>query len=67
MGRNCSIINTYNRVITWQEGNKLKLKDLSKTVVANVDEGSFLKAIKTKYDRILFAWKKEGQISSKRL
>lgn len=67
VGRNCSITNPDNPVITWQEGNKLKLKELSKPVVADVGEGSFLKAIKTKDDRILCAWEKEGQIIFKKL
>ena len=62
MGRNCSITSSDNPVFTWQEGNKLKLKELSKPVFEDVGEGSFLKTIRTKDNHILCTWEKEGQI-----
>lgn len=62
VGRNCSITSSDNPVFTWQEGNKLKLKELSKPVFEDVGEGSFLKTIRTKDNHILCTWEKEGQI-----
>jgi hypothetical protein len=61
-GRNCSISGAKNPIITWQEGKKLKLKELNKVAVTEVGEGGFIKAIRTKNNKIFCAWEQEGKI-----
>ena len=62
VGRNCSITDPGNPIITWQDKNKLLLKELHKSEITVVGEGSFIKAIRTKDNKILCAWEKEGKI-----
>ena len=66
-GRSCSITDPENPIITWQDGNKLKVKELNKDGVTEVGEGGFLKAIRTKENKICYAWEKDGKINFKTL
>ena len=66
-GRNCSINDTKNPVITWQDGMLLKLKDLNNGEIFEVGEGSFIKAIRTKENKIFCTWEKEAKIIFKTL
>ena len=66
-GRNCSIIDAKNPIITWQDGKKLKLKELNKGEILEVAEGSFMKAIRSKDNKIICTWEKEGKIIFKNL
>lgn len=66
-GRSCSITDPENPIITWQNGNKVKVKELYKDEISDVGEGSFLKAIRTKDNKIFCAWEKDGKINIKTL
>ena len=66
-GRNCSITDAEHPVITWQDGNQLKVKELHKDKEINVGEGSFIKAIRTKDGQILCVWEDEGKITFRQL
>ncbi len=66
-GRNCSINDTKNPIIAWQDGKLLKLKDLNKGEIVAVGEGSFIKAIRTKDNKIFCTWEKEAKIIFKTL
>ena len=67
-GRNCSVTDPENPIIAWQDGKALKIKELSKgDEIADVGEGSFIKAIRTKDKKIFCAWEKDGKISFKKL
>ncbi len=66
-GRNCSITNPENPIITWQDGTKLKLKELNNDEVLEVGDGSFIKAVRAKDNKILCTWEKEGKIIFKHL
>ena len=61
-GRNCSITNPSKPIITWQEGAHLKVKELQRGTVTDVGTGGFIKAVKTKDNKILCAWEADGQI-----
>jgi hypothetical protein len=65
-GRNCSITDPEHPVITWQDGNKLKALELNEHRESVIGEGSFIKAIRTGDDKILFAWEKKGLIFFKK-
>jgi hypothetical protein len=54
-GRNCSITDAENPIITWQEGKKLHVKEVNKAEIYNAGEGSFIKAIRTKNNKIFCA------------
>jgi hypothetical protein len=66
-GRICSIADPANPIITWQDGNKLKLKELNKSKEIEIGEGSFLKSIRTKDGKIFCAWEYEKNIFFKRI
>ena len=66
-GRGCSITDSKNPIITWQEGSKLNVKEFNKTEVLNVGEGGFIKAIRTKDANIFCTWEQEGKITFKKL
>jgi hypothetical protein len=66
-GRNCSITNPSKPIITWQEGEHLKVKDLQKGTTTDAGNGAFIKAIKTKDNKILCAWEADGQIQFSKL
>ena len=66
-GRNCNITDPNDPIITWQEGKKLNLKELNKAEVLEVGEGGFIKAIRTKENKIFCTWEKEGKIIFKTL
>ncbi|MDN3655211.1 hypothetical protein QWZ08_06235 [Ferruginibacter paludis] len=66
-GRNCSITNPQHPIITWQEGDRLKVKDLNKNTTLNAGKGGFIKAVKTNDDKIFCAWEADGQIIFARL
>jgi hypothetical protein len=66
-GKGCSIADSKSPIITWQDGTKLKLKELNKAEVLDVGEGGFIKAIRTKDNNIFCAWEQEGKISIKKL
>jgi len=61
-GRNCSIADPKNPIITWQDGTKLKLKEVNKGEVSEVGDGSFIKATRTKNNKIFCSWEKDGKI-----
>ena len=66
-GRGCSIIDSKNPIITWQEGNKLKVKEFNKAEVLDAGVGGFIKAIRTKDKNIFCTWEQEGEITFKKL
>lgn len=66
-GRGCSITDPKSPIITWQDGTKLKLKELNKAEVNEVGEGGFVKAIRTKDNNIFCAWEQDGNIAFKKL
>jgi hypothetical protein len=66
-GRNCSISNPQQPIITWQEGDQLKVMDIIKNITLDAGKGGFLKAVKTKDDKIFCAWESDGQIIFTRL
>jgi hypothetical protein len=66
-GRNCSISNPQQPIITWQEGDQLKVRDPGKNTTLDVGKGGFLKAVKTKDNKIFCAWEADGQIFFTRL
>lgn len=67
IGRGCSISDPENPIITWQDGNKLNLKELNNNDVIHIGEGSFIKATRTKDNKILCAWELDGEIIFKKL
>lgn len=62
IGRRCSITDSKNPIITWQEGKNLKAKELNKGDVFDIGEGNFVKAVRTTDNKILFVWEQEGRI-----
>lgn len=66
-GRNCDIATPTDPIITWQDGNKLKIKELNKGKTYHVGEGSFMKALRTTDNKILCVWESEGEIVFKTL
>ena len=67
VGRRCSITDSNNPIITWQDGQHLKIKELNKDDVLDIGEGNFVKAIRTKDNKILCAWEKDGNITYRKL
>jgi hypothetical protein len=65
-GTRCSISDPENPIITWQDGGRLKLKEMRTGQEFDLGEGSFLKSIRTKDDKILCTWEKEGEIFVKK-
>jgi hypothetical protein len=61
-GRNCSIADPEDPVVTWQDGNKLKALELNGHKDTVVGEGSFIKTARTSDGNILLVWEKEGSI-----
>jgi hypothetical protein len=61
-GRNGSITDPEDPVIAWQDGNKLMVLELNGHKESVVGEGSFIKADRTRDDKILYVWEKEGSI-----
>lgn len=66
-GRNCSITDPRNPIITWQEGEKLKLHILSIRKTIDVGRGSFLKAMETMNGNILCTWEDDDEIIVKQI
>jgi hypothetical protein len=66
-GKNCSISDPQKPIITWQDGERLKLKELSKAEIVDLGEGAFIKAIRTKDNKIFCAWENDGKIIFKTL
>jgi hypothetical protein len=66
-GRNCSLSDAENPIITWNNGKKLKVKELKTGKEYDPGEGSFIKAIRTMNGKILTAWEHEGKILFKSL
>jgi hypothetical protein len=66
-GRNCCISTPGQPIITWQEGDHLKLRDLNSNTITDAGRGGYLKAVKTKDDKIFCAWEADGQIVFTRL
>lgn len=66
-GRRCSITDAQNPIITWQDGQHLKIKELNKDAVLDIGEGNFVKAIRTKDNQILCVWEKDGNITCRKL
>ena len=56
-----------NPIIAWQDGKALKIKELSKSEITDVGQGSFIKAIRTKDKKIFCAWENDGKINTKKL
>lgn len=67
IGRSCSITDPENPIITWQDGNNLKVKELNENKESEVSEGNYIKAIRTKDDKILYVWEAEGTIMFKKV
>ncbi|MBC7626002.1 MAG: hypothetical protein H7254_01800 [Ferruginibacter sp.] len=66
-GRNCSISNPRQPVITWQQGDNLKIKDVNKGDILEAGKGAFLKSISTKDNKIFCAWETDGHIAFARM
>ena len=66
-GRNCSITDANDPVITWQEGKVLKVKESNTGKVLDAGDGGFIKAIRTKDKKIFCAWETDGKIVCKKL
>lgn len=66
-GRNCSISNPRQPLITWQEGENLKIKDVIKNDVLEAGKGTFIKAVRTKDNKIFCAWETDGNIAFARM
>lgn len=66
-GRNCSISNPRQPLITWQEGENLKIKDVIKNDVLEAGKGAFIKAVRTKDNKIFCAWETDGNIAFARM
>jgi len=66
-GSNCSIADGENPIIAWNDGMKLKVRQLSSEKVYDVAEGSFIKTIRTADAGILSVWEKDGKIHFKKL
>jgi hypothetical protein len=66
-GRNCSISNSRDPLITWQQGKKLKLQQFLKGRTVEVGTGDFLRALKTKNGNILCSWENEEEIIIKQI
>lgn len=66
-GRACSIAAGSDPVITWQDGSQLKVQELNSGKTTTIGDGSFLKAIRTKDNKILCVWENENKIVFKKL
>ncbi len=66
-GRNCSIADPDDPIITWNDGNQLKVKELNTAREFNPGDGNFIKAIRTADGKILCAWESERKILFKKL
>ena len=66
-GRACSIVGNTHPIITWQDGEKLRLLELNSDKPLTVGEGSFIKAIRTKDNKILCVWESENKIVFKQI
>jgi hypothetical protein len=66
-GINCNITEAENPIISWQEGSMLKLIELSNGKSIDIGEGSFIRAVRTKDNRIMCAWENHGEIIFKKL
>ncbi len=62
-GRNCSIANPQQPLIVWQEGEKLKIADGINGNKRDVGNGAFIKAVRTKDNKILCVWETGGKIA----
>ena len=63
VGRRCSITDSQNPIITWQDGKNIKAKEINNEGIYDLGEGSFAKAIRTKDNKIVFAWEQGGKIN----
>lgn len=66
-GRRCSIASPENPMVTWQEGENLKLRVLNEEKTYDVGTGSFLKSIPTKDGKILCVWEADKVVRYKRM
>ena len=62
IGRNCSIADAENPIITWNKGKSLQVKELKTGKEYDLGEGSFIKAIRTINDNVLSVWEDKGKI-----
>ena len=66
-GRRCSIASPENPVITWQQGEDLKLMILKENRTVDVGKGGFLKVARTQDGKILGVWEADKVIRYKRM
>ena len=62
IGRNCSIADAENPIITWNKGKSLQVKELKTGKEYDLGEGSFIKAIRTINGNVLSVWENKGKI-----
>lgn len=65
-GRACYITGNNHPVMTWQEGKKLNVQELGSASPVTIGEGSFLVAIRTTDNKIVYVWEKEDTIVFKK-
>ncbi len=66
-GRNCSITDPQKPVITWQDEKHLKMMELATGKVTDAGEGTYIKAVRTKDNKLFCAWEHGGSIILKRI
>ena len=66
-GRNCSLADAEDPIITWTNGKRLHVKELNTGKEYDLGEGNFIKAIRTTTGKILSVWENEGKILFKSL
>jgi hypothetical protein len=66
-GVRCNITDAENPIITWQEGSKLKLMELSEGKPIDIGKGSFIQAVRTRDNKIVCTWEEDGNIIFRKL
>jgi hypothetical protein len=66
-GRNCSLADAENPIITWSNGKMLQIKELGTEKEYDLGEGNFIKALRTTSGKILSVWENEGKVLFKSL
>ncbi len=61
-GRNCSLADAENPIVTWNNGMKLQVKELKTGKEYDLGKGSFIKAIRTAKGNIFSIWESEGKV-----
>ena len=66
-GRRCSIASPDNPVVTWQQGEALKVTLVQENKTMDVGTGGFLKVARTRDGKLLCVWEAENGIAFKRI